>query len=734
MDPKERLSRLRAMLTQVAPNGNLESITAPSQAPAPLQQLGMLEGLFDTGDAFQSGRQKLLEGRPEELSAREIFTLEAIVMPKERPAAFVRGGTYDDIEAPWAHLNPAPVKERFKPMLRAIGRIELPGAPWLPFGGTGFVVGTNLVMTNRHVAALVTSGVGTRLQYQPGDAAVNFKREVESQENDQSAQFSIRSVLMIHPYWDMALLHTEGLEGYAPLRLSIKSPEELVGREILAIGYPARDDRSDLALQDRIFNKKYNVKRVQPGILRPRTTVRSFHNNVNALTHDSSTLGGNSGSAILDLNTAEVVGLHFAGEYLKANYAVPTYELARDTRVARANLNFAGTLSPTNDWEPAWQRAEAAEAAAQPPPAQQPPASPAHQSPPASTPAGSVTLTIPLHITLSLGTPTPALSLSAQPAAEPGTEAFPMAVPKIFGGLEHRNGYQPGFLRLDHDESVPLPELTTLGASVVSTLADGTAELKYHKFSVVMHKGRRMALFTAANVDWRPASRLIDGRKPSRKELTEIPDGTIEQWVTDWRIPEEHQLPDIFFTKDGGAFDKGHLVRRDDVCWGTPFKDMQKSNGDTYHTTNCSPQTAAFNRSKPSDEINNWGDLENLIQQLTKAEKAILFSGPVFEEDDQLFAGRDSRGKTLVRIPRSFWKIIVVKGASGPEAYGFVLEQDLSAVPIVEALPIPGKWRREMRSIEHIEALLHGLAQLSWLKKYDQFDSAESVRNAVRRS
>jgi len=37
-------------------------------------------------------------------------------------------------------------------------------------------------------------------------------------------------------------------------------------------------------------------------------------------------LGGNSGSAIIDTEPGEVVALHFAGEYLRGNYAVPMYE------------------------------------------------------------------------------------------------------------------------------------------------------------------------------------------------------------------------------------------------------------------------------------------------------------------------------------------------------------------------------------------------------------------------
>lgn len=124
---------------------------------------------------------------------------------------------------------------------------------------------------------------------------------------------------MIHPYWDMALLSVDALASNRVLNLSVRLPEDLVGRNIVAIGYPARDERNDLELQDRIFERTYSVKRLQPGMLRPRSQVRSFENLVDAMTHDSSTLGGNSGSAIIDVDSGEVVALHFAGEYLKGN-------------------------------------------------------------------------------------------------------------------------------------------------------------------------------------------------------------------------------------------------------------------------------------------------------------------------------------------------------------------------------------------------------------------------------
>jgi endonuclease G len=239
-----------------------------------------------------------------------------------------------------------------------------------------------------------------------------------------------------------------------------------------------------------------------------------------------------------------------------------------------------------------------------------------------------------------------------------------------------------------------------------------------------MHKGRRLALFTAANVDWRRKNRLVNGKKPTRAELRGFKNGA-ERWATDWRIDDRHQLPDIFFTEDDQMFDKGHLVRRDDVCWGTSFKDIQKANGDTYHTTNCSPQTMAFNQAGEGED--NWGDLENVVQTETNAEKAILFSGPVLDEDDPLFSGTGENGEKLdIRIPRRYWKIVVVKGAEGPETYGFVLEQDLSTLEFA----VPSEWTRHMKSIEEIENMLHGWVDLDWLKEHDRFGSEEAVNIA----
>jgi hypothetical protein len=222
----------------------------------------------------------------------EMFGLEAIVLPRNRPVVFVRGESYDDFDGPWVSLNDDVIKKRIASLLPLIGRVEVPSSPILPYAGTGFVVGQGLIATNRHVAQLFAQGLGLAIRYRAGDAAIDFKRQVDAPDDDRAliCRFARWNDPIL--YWDMALLRVDDLPTDRMLRLSVKSPEELLDNNVVVIGYPARDERNDVALQDRIFNRTYNVKRLQPGVIRTRAKVQSFENSVNALTHDASTLGG----------------------------------------------------------------------------------------------------------------------------------------------------------------------------------------------------------------------------------------------------------------------------------------------------------------------------------------------------------------------------------------------------------------------------------------------------------
>jgi endonuclease G len=448
MEKAEKFVRLKRLLTQIAPGNSIEAVSRPDADAIDR------EGFESLGPgnvaAAEAGLQKLAEDRVQEITPSEMLGLEAIVLPRNRPVALVRGDSYDDLDGPWVSLNDDVIKKRIASLLPLIGRVEVPSSPILPYAGTGFVVGQGLIATNRHVAQLFSQGRGLTIRYRAGDAAIDFKRQIDAPDDDRTAYLSVRAVEMIHPYWDMALLRVDDLPTDRMLRLSVKSPEELVDHNVVVIGYPARDERNDVALQDRIFNRTYNVKRLQPGVIRARAKIQSFENTVNALTHDASTLGGNSGSAVIEVESGEVVALHFAGEYLKANYAVPMHELARDSRVA-SRLNFEGTLPPTNDWAPAWRSVEGADDSA---------------------------------------------SAAAPPQAEEALVVDP--------DYSNRPGYDPSFLETI---DVALPRVSkAMEQDTARVRSDAQKngdpfELAYYHYSVYMNKRRRTAWFSAANID-----------------------------------------------------------------------------------------------------------------------------------------------------------------------------------------------------------------------------------------
>jgi endonuclease G len=166
-------------------------------------------------------------------------------------------------------------------------------------------------MTNRHVAAIFTGGLGNRdLRFLGGGhAGIDFKRE---RDRPTGATLAVSKVAMVHPYWDLAILAVDGLgEAHKPLQLSLSDARDMTGREIFVIGYPAFDPRNPTAVQQDLFDGSFGTKRLQPGQLQGGMKTSSFGKLVLAATHDCSTLGGNSESAVIDLETGERPGASF---------------------------------------------------------------------------------------------------------------------------------------------------------------------------------------------------------------------------------------------------------------------------------------------------------------------------------------------------------------------------------------------------------------------------------------
>ncbi len=176
MSRADRLAKLKNMLAQVSSSAgtNQESALESTQA-----RVASMEGVpTEAQEVALDGLKKLTEAaeiRDDTINDRAQYFLEAIILPRERPAVLIIQDSFSQPPSPWQGLNP----ESLKTAIRSIGRIEVPNHPSVPYGGTGFVVGPTLIMTNRHVASIFTSGLGRhQLQFLPGrTSAIDFQRE-----------------------------------------------------------------------------------------------------------------------------------------------------------------------------------------------------------------------------------------------------------------------------------------------------------------------------------------------------------------------------------------------------------------------------------------------------------------------------------------------------------------------------------------------------------------------------
>jgi endonuclease G len=277
------------------------------------------------------------------------------------------------------------------------------------------------------------------------------------------------------------------------------------------------------------------------------------------------------------------------------------------------------------------------------------------------------------------------------------SEMFQEKMPVIERDYSGRTGFDTKFLPV----AVPLPTLKS--KTSVSTMEDGKWIIPYQNFSVVLNKKRRMAYFTAANIDSsKKAKQPEAGKDYTRDGLGGLKENDSETWAVDSRIPGAHQLPDRFYNKDRKAFDKGHIVQRDSVCWGKDYAQVQRANGDTYHVTNCSPQTSKYNQS--AQGVDNWGDLENEILKQAKTEKVSVFAGPIFADNDPEFHGVDDFGPVVIQVPRKYWKVIIAEKAGKLQSFAFVLEQDLTNVEF--EFFVPTAWKRFQVNLKDLQKQL----------------------------
>jgi len=303
----------------------------------------------------------------DDLTVDEQDIMEAIVLPGERPVLDIINGNFSSPPPDWEWLTD--YGDIIRASLPSIGRIDVPGA-LTPYGGTGFFVGDGLLMTNRHVARGFIQGVGAGPKYLTflADRSAFMDPQYEVGDPDPGSGFhkyEVTEAKLVHPHWDCAILRVKPSDG-APmppsLKLARQKPPALGGGaqfHIFVIGYPMLDTRGDIPEQLNIFRNIFGRKRLMPGYMTGFEEVKTkWDAMLHATRHDASTLGGNSGSAVIDLTTGLVLSLHFGGKYLKGNYGVPTWELVFDSQVTDLGLNFTDlpgiTLPNTSELAPIW--------------------------------------------------------------------------------------------------------------------------------------------------------------------------------------------------------------------------------------------------------------------------------------------------------------------------------------------------------------------------------------------
>jgi endonuclease G len=304
-----------------------------------------------------------------------------------------------------------------------------------------------------------------------------------------------------------------------------------------------------------------------------------------------------------------------------------------------------------------------------------------------------------------------------------GSEAFKFVPDENY---KTRKGYNENFLGI----TVPLPKLSQLlsDKAAVNKNAkptDNPIEFKYQHFSVVMNAERKIAFYTAVNIDGGSVVKI----NRTKGTVSRGPEGaeSREKWYDDPRIDEsEVSNDDMYKRSEMKDFHRGHLVKRTDPSWGTVDKAF-KGQADTFHFLNCAPQHKLFNPNK-----SKWAGVEDWITNNSDDDniRITVFSGPIFENDDPVYFEN-------FRVPKAFWKVLAWSQDGELLATGIISDQSDLLEDSSESLgrevfdTLPDKLPQEYHvAIEEIEEKT-GI-RFGDLKEVDTFSGGEGIIRAKK--
>lgn len=317
---KDHLSRTRAELHQIVKTFLGDKPELHDVADQIVDNGG--EGLAAIGE---NDEERL--GQPDVLMHLEVI----VVADGTRPSFMVRDGAPDLTTSPLGNWQIVFLDEPdvLKTAISSVGRIDVPSARQ-GFSGTGALIGPNLVLTNRHVLqSIAVLDAGTGQWDLKANLAIDFGHEHQSRETIgrralKRVVFTGKDFIDVnnldHAKLDLALIEIEPVNGPAvvpPLPLDLTPGWTSSDRKLFIVGYPGQPEYSEAnppSLLEKLFLQTFGCKRIAPGQILRSADVMAAGPRKWATSHDATTLGGNSGSAVLLIGrTSASVGLHYGG-------------------------------------------------------------------------------------------------------------------------------------------------------------------------------------------------------------------------------------------------------------------------------------------------------------------------------------------------------------------------------------------------------------------------------------
>lgn len=255
---------------------------------------------------------RMQDGRPLEQG------LEAIVIRFARPAYYIKNRTFDAVNTTHSSeiVNDAvnTAKASIDLAIPKVGQIKVSGHAKTQVG-SGWIIAENTLVTSRSVATQFTTqqdDVFTFMYDHDHTTTPTLDTLGEYQSQAQTI-YKLRKVLWIPPtsdQHDVAFLSIDPISVNGdpqPLPIALMTSAEYAALDqdqwMGVIGYPALDLLGDTEDQQHVFDGCYDVKRLQPG----KITAKSGNG---LISHDATTIGSNSGSVIVDLESGKAAALH----------------------------------------------------------------------------------------------------------------------------------------------------------------------------------------------------------------------------------------------------------------------------------------------------------------------------------------------------------------------------------------------------------------------------------------